>query len=298
MTDQSLLPHFLIVGAPKCGTTALHHYLSQHPEVNTAPKEIHFFGEDLNYTATRPTLEEYQSYFKSKGINGDASVWYLYSDSIFDELKELGIQPKIIIMLRNPVEIAYALHSQNIADANEDVLSFEDALSLENDRKKGNQLPKNVDPPRTVFYRDTAITSHRILKFQEAVGRENVWIGLQEDLKKDAAKLIYEIEIFLSLPHFNKYNFEKINVNKTVKNPQLNRLIKKSGDTKKALFRVIVPVKSWRKKMIDKLYFGNLQEEKRVPMSENTNQSLQAEFKNEVSKLCEITGRDLKHWLL
>ena len=39
---NKLLPHFLIVGAPKCGTTALHYYLSQHPEVNMSPKEIHY----------------------------------------------------------------------------------------------------------------------------------------------------------------------------------------------------------------------------------------------------------------
>jgi hypothetical protein len=34
--NKDLLPHFLIVGAPKCGTTSLHYYISQHPDINTS----------------------------------------------------------------------------------------------------------------------------------------------------------------------------------------------------------------------------------------------------------------------
>ena len=41
------LPNFFIIGAPKCGTTSLQYYLEQHHDVFFAPKELHFFGEDL-----------------------------------------------------------------------------------------------------------------------------------------------------------------------------------------------------------------------------------------------------------
>ena len=138
--NRKLLPHFLIIGAPKCGTTALHNYLSQHPDLHLSPKEIHFFGKDLGYKIKRPTLIEYQSYFTEKGINGDGSVWYLYSDTIYQELNDLGIKPKIIVLLRNPIEVAYALHSQNIVDANENVTNFEEALKLEEIRKTGVKM--------------------------------------------------------------------------------------------------------------------------------------------------------------
>ena len=39
------MPNFLIIGAAKCGTTALHHYLKQHPQVYMSPeKEPNFFA--------------------------------------------------------------------------------------------------------------------------------------------------------------------------------------------------------------------------------------------------------------
>jgi len=296
--NKDLLPHFLIVGAPKCGTTSLHYYISQHPDVNISPKEIHFFGNDLQYKTERPSLTEYQSHFKSTGLNGDASVWYLYSDSIFEELQSKGIKPKIIILLRKPVEVAYSLHSQNIVDANEDVLSFEKALALEDDRIKGVNLPKNVDPPRTVLYQDTANFFPRVKKFQDELGKENVWVGLQENLKSNPALFLKELEAFLGLTNFKTYDFTRQNENKSVKSKKINQLIKKAGKSQIALFRFIIPFKHIRKKIVDQVYFGNLEVTNRTELSKSTKQDLEQQFNTGIIKLNEIIDPDISHWII
>lgn len=295
--SKELLPHFLIVGAPKCGTTSLHYYISQHPDVNTSPKEIHYFGKDLKYKSERPTLKEYQKNFKDSGINGDASVWYLYSDTIFEELQGLGITPKIIILLRNPTEVAYSLHSQNIVDANEDVEIFEEALKLEEDRKNGRQLPKNVDPPRTVFYSETANYYPRVKKYQDQLGKENIWIGLQENLKENPSMFLNQLESFLGLTHFENYDFTRQNENKSVKSKTINQFIKKAGKNQIALFRFIIPFKSLRKKLVDKVYFGNLTVTKRNKLKDSTRQQLEQKFNPGIEKLNEIIVPDISHWL-
>ena len=295
---KDLLPHFLIVGAPKCGTTSLHFYISQHPDVNTSPKEIHYFGSDLQYKTKKPTLEEYQNYFSKKGLNGDASVWYLYSESIFKELKDLGIKPKIIILIRNPTEVAYALHSQNIVDANEDVLSFECALKLEEQRKKGFKLPKDVDPPRTVLYKDTVYYYPRIKKFQDEFGVENVFVGLQEKLKNTPLLFLKELELFLNLSHFNNYDFTKQNENKTVKFNKINHFIKKAGSTQIAIFRFLIPFKSLRKKIVDTIYFKNLDIAKRKKLDPTTKSLLEQEFNPGIKKLDNIIKPDISHWIV
>ena len=54
MTRQPKKPDFFIVGAPKCGTTAMNNYLSEHPEIFIPDiKEVHFFGRDLDITKGR-----------------------------------------------------------------------------------------------------------------------------------------------------------------------------------------------------------------------------------------------------
>lgn len=290
------LPHFLIVGAPKCGTTALHHYLSQHPQTNLSPKEIHFFGKDLGYKIGRPALEEYMSYFKSDRINGDASVWYLYSDSIYRELLDLQIKPKIIVMLRNPVDVCYALHSQNIIDANEDITDFRNALQLEDRRISGQNLPKNVDPPRTVFYKQTADFYPRIKKLLENVSRDKIYFGLQEDLKKDPQSFMQSIELFLGLDPYYAYNFTPINQNKTVKNPKIHQLIKKPGNLKKAVFRTLIPVKRWRERLIESLYQKNIQTTKREELPPDLRVDLTTYFKPNLILLEQLIQKKISHW--
>jgi hypothetical protein len=60
-------PDFFIVGAPKCGTTAMAAYLSSHPEVFMARKEMHCFGSDLSFGQQfyRRDLDNYLEEYRS-----------------------------------------------------------------------------------------------------------------------------------------------------------------------------------------------------------------------------------------
>src|ERR1035437_7609249 len=63
------MPDFMIVGHPKCGTTALHHMLRRHPQIFMPDlKETWFFVPELQSRLRRPgrrpdTLEEYMQQF-------------------------------------------------------------------------------------------------------------------------------------------------------------------------------------------------------------------------------------------
>ena len=105
-----------IVGAPKAGTTSLHYYLQQHPEVcMSAIKEPNFFTaanvSDLYYDVD-PILNEddYHLIFSDlkKKVVGEASVSYLYYPLIADKIFEYNPKAKIIILLRNPVQRAFS----------------------------------------------------------------------------------------------------------------------------------------------------------------------------------------------
>src|SRR5580692_5743985 len=107
-------PNFFIVGAPKCGTTALNHYLSAHPEIFMAKKEMHHFGADLKFGSQffRRDRDEYLAEFAEghgrKGV-GETSVWYLFSREAAAELKAFNPEARVIIMLREPVEMVQSL---------------------------------------------------------------------------------------------------------------------------------------------------------------------------------------------
>ena len=84
-------PDFFIVGAPKCGTTAMIDYLKQHPEVFVPDrKELDYFGSDLVFKGHRLTEAEYLSFFSRATTEkraGEGSVWYLHSTTAALEIK-------------------------------------------------------------------------------------------------------------------------------------------------------------------------------------------------------------------
>ena len=94
------IPNTFIVGAPRSGTTALHHYLSQHPDIfMSEPKEPHHFGRDLwtEYTEFFRRFRDKDRYLalfaeaNGHAAVGEASVWYLFSSTAAAEICEVSI---------------------------------------------------------------------------------------------------------------------------------------------------------------------------------------------------------------
>src|ERR1051325_3379611 len=105
-------PDFFIVGAPKCGTTAMNGYLRQHPQIFMPErKDITYFGTDLKFERSRISYDEYISLFQDANDAlriGESSVWYMYSKTAAEEIKSFSPSASIIVMLRNPVDMLYA----------------------------------------------------------------------------------------------------------------------------------------------------------------------------------------------
>jgi len=174
------MPDFLIVGAPRCGTTAMKTYLEKHPEIFMPPAgDPEFFGTDLYYPMKVRNEQTYLSLFAT-AINekrvGEKSANYLTSKRAAAEIKEFQPSASIIIMLRNPVEMIYSLHNYLFNLGFEDLDDFKAALEAEEDRKRGPKLPNGLDFSENwrMFYRDRARYTHQVKRFlDEIVDRIN-----------------------------------------------------------------------------------------------------------------------------
>ena len=107
--EKNKLPHFVILGAYKSGTSSLFWYLVDHPLI-FAPikKELNYFSYFSNYS-----LEWYLSQFPrlptaSKFISGEASPSYFINPTVPKLVKQLMPSTKLICLLRNPIDRAYS----------------------------------------------------------------------------------------------------------------------------------------------------------------------------------------------
>jgi len=130
--DARALPDAMIIGAMKSGTSSLHYYLTQHPQViPPLRKEVHYF--DLNFDRGESWYRANFGRAGQGGVNIDSSPYYLFHPRVPQRAHDLLPDARLIVLLRDPVRRAYS-HYWHERDKGREPLSFEGALAAESDR--------------------------------------------------------------------------------------------------------------------------------------------------------------------
>ena len=296
------LPNFLIVGAAKSGTSSLHNYLNQHPDIfmpsfdkeGMKVKEPRFLIKDLVQNRLHNGVwnwEEYQSLFcevtNEKAI-GESTVLYLYyfKEAIKNIKYRLDEGVRIIIMLRNPVDRAFSAYT-HVARSMKEQLSFEEALEIEHERLA---LDSTLTP--MVRYKDMGLYYKMVKGYLDNF--ENVHIIIYEDFKSNTANVVERTLEFLGVDSKVSLNTEsRYNVGgKKWRFPFLKHFFMQDNLAKK-LFRMILPF-LLRRKM--RILLELILKKKSKPINKETRENLVMFFKEDVSKLEQLLQINLKHW--
>jgi hypothetical protein len=299
MAQYERQPDFFIVGAPKCGTTAMNGYLRQHPQIFMPErKDITYFGTDLQFRRPRILLEEYLSLFKyANGARriGETSVWYLYSKKAAQEIKSFAPSARIIVMFRNPINMLYAQHSQFLYNCNEDIVSFEAALEAEVHRKQGKRIPQQSHFVEGLFYRETIKYSEQLERYYEVFEPKNVHVIIFDDFKRETAKVYHETLTFLDVEASFQPKFQIINSNKTLRSKHLQQLLIAPSPVLVKILHKITP-NSLRGRVAQRLRKLNTRYVDRPALDPVLRRRLQVKFQPEVQRLATLLGRDLSSW--
>ena len=298
------IPNFFIVGAPKCGTTSLCHYLGQHPDIFIPPaKEIHYFGRDLTGNKKAKTENEYLSFFqnRSEQMCGEGSTWYLFSKQASREISQFNSDSKIIVMLREPVSLLHSLHSQRLVNgSSENIFDFQEALEAEDDRRNGKRMPKKCMRPEGLFYSDVVKFAEQIERYFEVFGRDRVRVIIFDDFKANTAKVYQQTLEFLGVSSNFRPNFTKMNANKRVRSAALQRFLRFPPSCLDRLGRS-VPLcpkfkEAWWSQFSQTARACNTYAAPRPPLDPELHRSLQRKFAPEVERLSDLLQRDLTYW--
>jgi hypothetical protein len=292
-------PNLFIVGAPKCGTTSLYKYLQQHPDVFFPEiKEPGFFDTDHlrpNRLTTQQYLELYKTTEEYK-YKGDASPMYLISKEAAKNIKNISEAKRIIIMIRNPVEMVYSRYLQNLYNGVENINNFEMALVAETERRqrKDKQL-KSGQPIQRLYYSECAAYSEQINRYFQIFGKNNVKVVLFEDLISETEKVFFEILQFLNLSQIKLEKFENHNPATGNRNNVLHRILKYPPPIIKKVARTF-----FSQKMTTKLYqflrSKNAKKISKTPLSSATKERLFEMYKIDIQKTAKLINKDLIHW--
>ena len=227
-------PNFFIIGAPKCCTTALAHYLSEHPNVfMSQPKEPFFWSDDIKESKheLRPqSLDEYLSLFNQADPNlhtivGEGSTRYLRSLNAVPNIIKFNPNAKFIAMLRNPLDVVQAFHMEQVYVLQEDQIDFAKAWKLQSRREAGFDMPKNSEGADYVLYRQVASFSNQIERLIEAVPSEQTKIIIFDDFIKDCQGTYKSVLDFLNIEDDKRTHFPPINSSHAQKSPLIAKFI-------------------------------------------------------------------------
>ena len=142
------LPHFILIGAPKCGTTTVHAMLAEHPDVFMPENEIFFFDVDdiithpdffvhrngLSFHDYEGDFDSYLAWYRSLfsrakpgQLIGEDTTTYLFSPDAPRRIADLLPDVRLVALLRDPVDRAYSQYWHNVR-AGRHTVSFERVL--------------------------------------------------------------------------------------------------------------------------------------------------------------------------
>jgi hypothetical protein len=291
-------PNFFIVGAPKAGTTALYSYLAQHPQVfMSRPKEPQFFSGDIRGNQRNvTTLSEYLHLFEDADALaiGEASTCYLASPGAAEQIRNFSPDPRIIVMLRNPIDVMYAEHSERLFDGAECIRCFSTALQSQEHRKwrsgrfKGERVV-------AVPYRELVKFSEQITRFIDTFGRKNVHVILFDDFVTSPRDAYSRVLAFLGLAEDSQCAFDVVHSNRRVRSTMVHDQLRYPPKLVRGLLHRFLPL-SMRRKIGKRLNALNIENVPRPPLEQQLRERLALEFSQELQNLGHLIGRDLSMW--
>lgn len=296
------LPHFILAGSPKCGSTSLFYYLAEHPDIFMSPqKEIHYFSSEILNALDQgandkrvnafhiSTYEDYIDQFKlakPSQIIGEVSPSYVnYPDITIPKIKEHLGNPKIIMLIRDPVKRAYSNYLHLLREDREK-LSFYEALLEEEVRRE----KKYSD---FWYYRFNSMYYDKIKKFDEAF--DQMLIVTTEQLNENPEAVMKSIYNFLGVnQNFNPQSiYQKYNPGGLYKSNLITKFFFRQSRLR-GFIKKIMPITPAMKKIKLKL-IKNFKEE--TPEIEpKAEEFLIKHFKKDVENLKKDFDLDLTLW--
>lgn len=297
------LPNFLVIGAMSSGTTSLYEYLRGHPQIFMSPvKEPAFFaledgrvdfrgpGDGTATAAMTANSDAYRALFAGAGPEhravGEASAWYLLSEDAPRRIRDAIPGARLVAILRDPSERAYASFRHLIRAGREPIPDFIRALAEEDKRARDrwDWLWRYV---AAGFY-------HRQLeRYFRLFDRSQIRLFLHEDLAGNTPGVVRDVFEFLGVdPHVVVDTARRFNPSAPPRSAGLQRFLTRPNALK-SIVRPLVPL-SMRRRVVRSLLSAN---EGQARLPSGARARLVSVYREDILKLQDLIGRDLSGWL-
>ncbi len=294
MTIENLsptLPHFIIAGATRCGTTSLHSALAKHSGIFVPPeKEIKFFYEDAHYGQG---LEHYQRYFtqaKAGQVIGEVCPLYFEKDLTLNQsgiqyrenydsatrIKKYLPNVQLFFSLRDPISRAHSMFWKNKWQGRETAESFEQAIEEE---LNGQRQPEQ----NALCYLWRNHYQIHLQRWLDLFDAAQIHCVVFEEWTQNPQIFIDRFRRVMGVEPWSAETFEKQNQGRSLKQNPLSGLIENLPLAKES---------KWRRRLLNRL----ATDQGYPALAHQTRHQLKAVFAQDQHFLEERLGRSIILW--
>ncbi len=302
------LPDFLIIGAPKAGSTALHVALAQHPELYLSdPKEPKFFlcderppdpahqrgpGDAHSAREWVWRRDRYEALFDAAprgALRGESTPFYLWDRAAHRRIHALLPQVRMIAVVRDPIDRAYSNWTHLWCDGLETVGDFRTACDLE---------PARIEQGFAPFWRylETGLYGSQLEHLLSIFPREQVHVLRYRQLIDDPAGTLDDIADFLGVARGLVATVPHSNLSSWAPDTRTNAVVRR-GIRAGARAGAHLPPQAWRaveRPLLAVLHRGG---RRRPPLRAADRVALRPYFEQDIALLGRLTGVDFGDWL-
>jgi len=280
-------PNFFIVGHHRSSGTSLEMNLMQHPEIFVVHHKRGFFGFQTDFKSENKYLELFKNATNEKLV-GERCADYILCDFSASRLKKYVPDAKILLIIRNPIDVMFSIHSKMyLVETIENISNFEDALNAEAKRLEENIQFPDKNPPQ-ILYRTVVKYTKQLSRYYKEFGKENVKVVIFDEITKHPEEIYKEIFEFLKVDSSFIPDFQAVNQNRHPRNRLLQSLFKKN----QKLSSIVGKIPGIRE-----FYLNiNLPVSKRDGINPELQRNLQKELLPEIEELSTLLNKDLTYW--
>jgi hypothetical protein len=280
-----MLPNFFVIGAMKSGTTSLHHYLDQHPDVFMSRiKELEFFTEEKNWERGRAWYEE--QFPVDAPVRGEASPGYTKHprfSGIPERMHELVPEARLVYLVRDPIARIVSHYIDSYSFGREHG-TLDDALADLDDNHMVN----------------TSRYHMQLSRYLPLYPRDRIMVITTERMQRERAETLRRVYAFLDVdPDFTSAEHERVlytageKTRKTRVGYALNTLAERTRGTK--VRRIVPPALG---KAMHAFNDRTGRSIAKPTVSPELRERLVAVLADDVARLREFTGDPLEEWSL
>jgi hypothetical protein len=222
----------------------------------------------------------------------EVASWYLYSSDAIPSIMEDNPDAKFVVCLRDPAEIAWALHAQNVTSGIENSQEFETAWALSLARREGRGCHL-CDNSKLLDYTAVCSLGDQVIRLLTMVPEANIHFVFFDDIQSRSLDVWHGLTKFLQISSSASCNFDIKDVEVEMPKVPVHEIL----DHLRQMKRKVFPTLRTGLRIGSRLNGLSKKDGRMPPVPNEVRQKISDRLSEDIATLAVLSNRDLLHWI-